>query len=60
MTPKFEMTIRDYDLEATIVCEMLNDDCYPNQCDLREAIDKLMMALSSWHTVSVCVRKVGE
>ena len=60
MTPKFEMTIRDYDLEATIVCEMSNDDCYPNQGHLRDAIDKLMSALQSWHKVEVVIKKAGD
>jgi hypothetical protein len=55
--PKFELTISDYGIEAHIVCEMNNDDCYPNQGDLRIAVDKLMQALHSWHKVEVTVKK---
>jgi len=57
MIPKFELTIQDYDLEARIVCEMVTDDCYPNQGYLRDAVDKLMSCLHDWHKVEITIQK---
>ena len=55
----FKLFCEDYGLSVSVTCSA-NEDCYPNQADLREAVSKLMMALSSWDFVEFSVKSVSS
>lgn len=51
----FKMYGADYGLTFSISCSA-QEDSYPNQANLRDAINNFLMALSSWDHVEVSVK----
>ena len=56
MAAKFEVESSDYGLLVSVKCKMTDDGGYPNQADLRQSLDRVLMALSSWDVVDVEIK----
>lgn len=56
---EFCMAAKDYGMSIEVNCT--NDSgCYPNQTDLRTALDRLIFTLGHWEHVDVVIKTVEE
>ena len=56
MAARFSVDSSDYGLMVNVKCKMQDDGGYPNQADLRRALDNLLTALSNWDIVDVEIK----
>jgi len=53
----FEFYSRDIDIAVSVKCSTDPLGGYPNQGDLRKAIDSLLSAVVSWDDVEITIKK---